>query len=213
MASEIDEAPNLSLGKAEFVVLIASLMALNALAIDVMLPALSQIGADFQLTNENDRQLVIIAYVLGFGAPQLIYGPLTDRYGRRRVLFVALAGYVACALISTLVTSFSALLVARFTMGVFSSGCRVVAVSVVRDVFAGRAMAEIMSLVMTIFMVVPILAPAIGQAVLFGGPWQWIFWVLALYAASVFVWTLTRLPETLPEARRKPLNLAAAFGA
>lgn len=199
--------------KYEFVILIASLMALNALAIDIMLPALSEIGTDFRLVEENDRQLVIIAYILGFGIPQLVYGPLTDRFGRRPVLFVALAGYIACAVASTLVTTFSALLVARFVMGVFSSGCRVVAVSVVRDVYAGRAMAEIMSLVMTIFMVVPILAPALGQLVLFGGSWHLIFWVLALYAAIVFAWTLARLGETLPETRRTPLNLASAIGA
>ena len=203
----------LALPKAEFVVLIASLMALNALAIDVMLPALSSIGSDFGLTNDNDRQLVIIAYILGFGAPQLVYGPLTDRFGRRSILIIALIGYVLCAIVSTLVTSFAALLVARFTMGVFSSGCRVVAVSIVRDVFAGRGMAEIMSLVMTIFMVVPILAPAIGQLVLFGGPWQWIFWVLAIYAVIVLIWSLSRLPETLPAERRKPLNFSSAFGA
>ncbi|MEL7481390.1 MAG: multidrug effflux MFS transporter [Pseudomonadota bacterium] len=207
--SSADQAP----ARGEFVVLIASLMALNALAIDIMLPALNNIGQDFALATDNDQQLVIIAYVFGFGAPQLIYGPLTDRFGRKPILYVSLIGYMLCAFACTAVTTFSALLAVRFTMGVFASGCRVVAVSVVRDLYVGRGMAEIMSLVMTIFMAVPILAPAVGQVVLFAGPWRLIFYVLVVYAGLVLIWSALRLPESLPAEARAPLNLKTTIAA
>ena len=129
--------------KVEFVVLIASMMALNALAIDIMVPALDDIGRAFAVANANDQQLVMLAYVIGFGVPQLIWGPVSDRYGRRALLLISLIGYAALSWACVLASSFSELLLARFVMGVFSSAGRVVAVSVVRDVYAGRGMAEI----------------------------------------------------------------------
>ena len=194
----------------EFVVMIAGLMALNALAIDIMLPALDDISAFYTLQNANDQQLVIYAYIFGFGAPQLIWGPLSDSFGRRPVLFVALTGYTIAGLGCILAGSFSQLLALRFVQGVFASGARVVAVSVVRDRFAGRSMARIMSLVMTIFMVVPILAPGIGQLILFVAPWEWIFGALTIFGGFMLAWTFLRLPETLPDAARRPLNLGSS---
>ncbi len=201
------------LSKIEFVVLIASMMALNAIAIDIMVPALNDIGSAFQLSDPNDQQLVIFAYVLGFGTPQLIWGPVSDRYGRRALLLISLIGYGLCGLACVFANSFYGLLAARFIMGVFSSAGRVVAVSVVRDVYAGRGMAQIMSLVMTVFMVVPILAPAIGQVILLVSPWPWIFYVLVIYASLVALWSGMRLPETLPAGARKPLSFEQAFSA
>ena len=194
------------LGTSEFVVVIAGLMALNALAIDIMLPALDDISAFYSLQDSNDQQLVIFAYVFGFGAPQLIWGPLSDSFGRRPILFVALAGYTLAGLGCMLAGSFTQLLVLRFVQGVFASGSRVIAVSVVRDRFAGRGMARIMSLVMTIFMVVPIMAPGLGQLVLFVGPWEWIFGALTVFGGMMLVWSYLRLPETLPASARRPLN-------
>ena len=194
------------LSTSEFVVMIAGLMALNALAIDIMLPALDDISAVYKLQEPNDQQLVIFAYIFGFGAPQLIWGPLSDSYGRRPVLFVALAGYTLAGLGCMLAGSFSQLLVLRFVQGVFASGSRVIAVSVVRDRFAGRGMARIMSLVMTIFMVVPIMAPGIGLLLLFIGPWEWIFGALTLFGGIMLAWSFLRLPETLPNSARRPLN-------
>ena len=199
--------------KVEFIVLIASMMALNALAIDIMVPALDDIGRAFSVANENDQQLVMLVYVLGFGVPQLIWGPVSDRYGRRALLLISLIGYAALSWACVLASSFSELLLARFVMGVFSSAGRVVAVSVVRDVYAGRGMAEIMSFVMMVFMTVPILAPALGQVILGFGPWTWIFYVLVIYASFVALWSFFRLPETLPAERRKPLSFASAFAA
>lgn len=201
------------LSTAEFVVMIAGLMSLNALAIDIMLPALDDIAAYYALERANDQQLVVYAYIFGFGAPQLIWGPLSDSFGRRSVLFVGLAGYTIAGLCCILAGSFSQLLAIRFIQGVFASGCRVIAVSIVRDRFEGRGMARIMSLVLTIFMVVPIMAPAIGQLVLLVAPWEWIFGVLTLLGGTMLIWTYARLPETLPQESRPPLNLRNAVGA
>lgn len=212
-ASSENSLPPGKLGKPEFVVLIASMMALNALAIDIMVPALNEIGAAFRLTNANDQQLFVFAYVLGFGAPQLIWGPVSDRFGRRALLLLSLTGYALCGLACVFANSFYGLLGARFAMGFFSSAGRVVAVSVVRDVYAGRGMAQIMSLIMMVFMIVPILAPAIGQLILGIAPWPWIFYVLVIYASIVAVWSVARLPETLLIENRKPLSLTSAFGA
>ncbi|KCZ92656.1 multidrug effflux MFS transporter [Hyphomonas johnsonii] len=205
-------------GRSELVVMIAGLMALNAFGIDIMLPALNEIAHAVGLTapgmeSDNRQQMIIFSYVLGFGAPQIIWGPVSDRFGRRGPLFVALVGYSITALACIVMRDFMALLIMRFLQGVFASGGRLVAVSVVRDLFAGRQMARFMSLVMTIFMVVPILAPGIGQIVLLVAPWEAIFVVLAAFGIVMLIWTWYRLPETLPEDARQPLNLGAALGA
>lgn len=204
--------------RSEMVVMVAGLMALNALAIDIMLPALNQIAHDVGLTAEgvesdNRQQLIIFAYILGFGAPQLLWGPITDRFGRRGPLFISLTGYILMAGLCVTLREFHALLAARFIQGVFSSGARLVAVSVVRDLFAGRQMARFMSLVMTIFMIVPIVAPGVGQIILLVAPWEWIFGTLVAFGLVMLGWTWLRLPETLPADQRRPLNLGNALGA
>jgi DHA1 family bicyclomycin/chloramphenicol resistance-like MFS transporter len=205
-------------GKAELVAMVAGLMALNAIAIDIMLPALGVISEATGLTGpgglrDNRQQLIIFAYMLGFGLPQIVWGPITDRFGRRGPLFIALAGYVVMAIVCALVKDFWALLGARFLQGVFSAGARTVAGALVRDLFAGRAMASFMSLVMTIFMIVPIIAPAIGQLILFAAPWEGIFLALAVWGGLMYAWTWSRLPETLPPDNRRPLNFPSAFSA
>ncbi|MEO0982062.1 MAG: multidrug effflux MFS transporter [Pseudomonadota bacterium] len=197
----------------EFVLMVAGLMALNALAIDIMLPALDDMAGSLDAADGNQRQLVIYVYLLGFGVTQLVFGPLSDRYGRRPVLFFSLIGYALTAAACMVAPSFGALLAARFVQGVFAAGGRVVAVSIVRDIFGGRAMARIMSLVMTIFMAVPILAPSIGQLILYAGPWQAIFGALTVWAVLIGVWCALRLPETLPPENKRPLNARATADA
>lgn len=186
--------------------MVAALMSLNALAIDIMLPALSNIADFYTLTRDNDQQLVIFAYIAGFGAPQLIFGPISDRYGRKGLLRICLIGYAVAGIACIMTSSFMTLLLARFIQGVFASGVRVIAVSIVRDLLAGRAMARIMSLVMTVFMVVPILAPTIGAGVMLFAPWQWTFALLSIAAMVLLVWTQFRLPETLSSENKQPLN-------
>lgn len=198
--------PALPLPQWELVTLVAALMSLNALAIDIMLPALSNISEFYDLQRDNDQQLVIFAYIAGFGAPQLVFGPISDRYGRKGLLSICLVGYAIAGLACIMTNSFMTLLIARFIQGIFASGVRVIAVSIVRDLLAGRAMARIMSLVMTVFMVVPILAPTIGAGVMLIAPWQWTFGLLSVAAILNLVWIQLRLPETLPVADRQPLN-------
>ncbi|MBK6705792.1 MAG: multidrug effflux MFS transporter [Caulobacteraceae bacterium] len=197
----------------ELVGMVAALSALNALAIDIMLPALPQIGEAFQLTNDNDRQLVIICYVALFGVSQLIYGPLADAFGRRSVLVYALGIYIAGSILCVVAPSFELFLAARALQGVGAAATRVIATAVVRDLMEGRRMAQVMSMAMTAFMIVPIIAPSIGQLILFVAPWRWIFGALLVYALIVLAWALIRLPETLKPENRRAFNPPAIISA
>ena len=202
-------------GFAEFVCLIAIMMALNALAIDAMLPALPHIGEDLGVANENTRQWVITAYLLGFGGAQLFYGPLSDRYGRRPVLFVGIGLYVLFSVLAAFAVSFELLILSRIGMGLGSAATRVLAVSIVRDRFSGRTMARVMSLSFLVFLGVPILAPTVGQLIMLVAPWRWIFGFFALFGGAFLIWAAMRLPETLHPEDRMPINakrIAGAFG-
>ncbi len=200
------EPGKLPLGKVELVALIAMLTGLNALAINIMLPALGDIGAAFDVTDSNDRQLVVVVYLFSAGLAQLIYGPLSDRFGRRPVLLLALGGYLAGSILSLFATSFALLLVARAFQGITTAAARVVSTAIVRDVAVGRRMAEILSLSATIFMLVPVLGPAAGELILLVAPWRGVFAVLLVYGLIAAIWASLRLPETLPPERRLPLS-------
>ena len=196
-------------GRREFVVLMAALMASNALAIDAMLPALPAIGESLGIAEDNRRQLVITVYLLGFGAAQLAYGPLADRFGRKPLLIGAMLLYALFGALAGIAGSMNLLLAARFAQGVAAAGTRVLVVAIVRDRFHGSAMAQIMSLVMIVFMIVPVLAPAFGQGVLAIGTWRHIFIGLAVYGLLLALWGGTRMPETLPTEARRPLSARA----
>ena len=195
-------------GKREFVVLMAALMASNALAIDAMLPALPAIGRVLDVAEDNRRQLVITFYLLGFGAAQLAYGPIADRFGRKPLLIGCMAFYAIFAALAGLAGSFTLLLAARFAQGIAAAGSRVLVVAIVRDRFHGPAMAQIMSLTMIVFMIVPVLAPSLGQGVLTVGSWRHIFILLAIYGLGLALWGWLRVPETLAEENRRPLSAA-----
>lgn len=212
-AMEEATALKLPMPQWELVIMVAALMSLNALAIDIMLPALSNISEHYGLIRDNDQQLVIFAYIAGFGAPQLVFGPISDRYGRKGLLSICLIGYAIAGVACIMTNSFTTLLIARFTQGIFASGVRVIAVSIVRDLLAGRAMARIMSLVMTVFMVVPILAPTIGAGVMLIAPWQWTFGLLSVAAVLNLLWIQVRLPETLATDARQPLSVRQSASA
>ncbi len=181
----------------EFIAMMASLMALNALAIDIMLPGLQQIGASLGVENENHRQYVITSYLIGFGFAQLVYGPLSDRLGRRIPMLGGLAIYILAGLAIVVTPSFGMLLALRFVQGMGSAAMRVITVSIVRDIFGGRQMAEAMSLIMMVFMIAPVVAPAAGQAVMLFGDWHLIFVFISVIAILNAVWAYLRLPETL----------------
>ncbi len=201
-------------GFPEFVALIAMMMALNALAIDSMLPALPAIGDALGVVEENARQWVITAYLLGFGVAQIVYGPLADRYGRKPVLMVGLSLYVLFSILAAFAPTFDLLIAARVGTGLGAAALRVLAVSIVRDRYSGRTMARVMSLSFLVFLGVPILAPTLGQLVLTVAPWPWVFGVLALAGGAFMLWAAIRLPETLHPEDRMPIQVAritAAF--
>jgi len=193
-------------GQRETVVLLAGLMALNAFAIDAMIPALPAIGRDLGVAEDNRRQLVVVAYMLGFGVGQLFWGPLADRFGRKPILAVGVALYAGFALLCGVASSFALLIAGRVAMGASAAVTRVLVVAMVRDLFEGEAMARVMSLVFMTFMLVPVLAPNLGQAILLFAPWRAIFLLLAGYGAVMWLWSFVRLPETLHPGYRRLLD-------
>ncbi len=197
----------------ELVTLIACIMALNAAAIDIFIPALTGIATSLQLENPNQAQFVISSYVMGFGIAQIAYGTLSDRFGRRPILLVGLAIYVLASVVAVFAPTFGALLALRAIQGVGAAATRVIAVSVVRDCFGGARMASVMSLIMMIFMAIPVVAPNIGQLVLLFGDWHEIFIAIAVFGAFVTIWTYVRLPETLHPEDRLPLTATRVAGA
>jgi len=200
-------------GAREMTAMLAALMALNSFAIDAMIPALPQIGHSLNVVRENDRQLVVIAYFIGFAATQLLWGPLADRFGRKPVMAAGVGLYGVFALLCAVAPTFPVMIAGRVLMGAAAAATRVLVVAMVRDLFEAEAMARVMSLVFMTFMLVPVLAPNIGQLILLFGSWRLIFLVLVVYAAVMVVWPWIRLPETLHPEFRRPLDWRAMVGA
>jgi DHA1 family bicyclomycin/chloramphenicol resistance-like MFS transporter len=194
------------LSETEFVGLMAAIQALQALAIDVMLPALGSISRDLGVTDPNERQLVVGIFLICSGLGSLFPGALGDRFGRRPVVLTCLGVYMAISLASALVTDFTTLLVLRALLGFATAGMMVMPMAIIRDQFSGDRMARVQSLISMTFMVVPMFAPTIGQTVLLIAGWRWIFGVMALLAGGVAFWAWSRLPETLhPDYRQQIL--------
>jgi DHA1 family bicyclomycin/chloramphenicol resistance-like MFS transporter len=200
-------APHSGMGFKQFVALIACLMAVNAIAIDGMLPALPAIGKALHVSTNNERQWIITAYMLGFGVAQLAYGTLADRFGRRPVLLTGLTLYIVFSLVAAATSSFDTMLAARALQGIGSAGTRVLSVSIVRDCYSGRTMARVMSLSFIVFLAVPVIAPSLGQVIVLFAPWQFIFVFFAVFALFTMAWVWFRLPETLHPEDRTPISL------
>lgn len=200
------------LGRMELIVLVAALIAINAFAIDIMLPGLQQIGAALGEPGANRRQLIIPAYMLGFGIFQVIFGPLSDRYGRRGPLLAGIAIYCLAAYSAFLVKDFDSLIVLRFLQGAGASASAVIGTALVRDLFAGNEMARIMSLVFMVLMLSPIFAPGLGQALLTLMDWRGLFMFMAALGLMVMAWVWLRLPETLHPEYRRPFTLKSVVG-
>lgn len=209
MSAPPAEAPQASRGFGEFVALIAAMMALTALSIDIMLPALPGIAGTYALSDPNDRQLVITSYLLGFAAGQPLCGPLSDRFGRKPVLAAGLVVFGVGALAALLAPSFATLLWSRAAMGLGAAAPRIMAISIVRDRFAGRGMARVMSFVMMVFIIVPVVAPFLGVVVLAAGSWHMIFAVMLGAGVLLLAWSGWRLPETLAAEDRGRLSFKA----
>jgi DHA1 family bicyclomycin/chloramphenicol resistance-like MFS transporter len=199
--------PTSKLPQGEFVALMALMMSLTAMAIDAMLPALAQIGDDLGAGHANQAQLVISALLLGMAAGQVIYGPLSDSIGRKRTIYAGLVLFVGGCALSVVAASLPLMLLGRILQGFGAAAPRIVVVALVRDEYAGAAMARIMSLVLTTFILVPMLAPAIGQAILLVAHWRAIFAMLLALGLVGLAWFALRQPETLPLERRVRFSL------
>jgi len=183
----------------EFIAMMACVFGVQAMGIDVMLPALDIIGTDYAIAKSNHQQFIIFAFILGFGFPQLIFGPIADRYGRKVLLQISLIIYFISAIACMVAPNFESLLTLRLIQGICCAGTRVSAGAIIRDLSKGRSMASILSLVYTVFMIIPILSPALGAAILAVADWRWIFAVLGVFALVLFVWVQIRLPQTLDQ--------------
>jgi DHA1 family bicyclomycin/chloramphenicol resistance-like MFS transporter len=209
------DGPRLAMGFREFVVLIAALMSVNAIAIDSMLPALPAIGRALHVVTENQSQWIISAFLLGLGGAQIVYGPLADRYGRRPVVLLGTLMFGATSVVAAVATTLPLMIAARVAQGIAAAASRVVAVSIVRDCYSGRDMARIVSLAFVVLLIVPIIGPSLGQLLLLVAPWRMLFVIFGLFGLAVSTWVWLRLPETLhPEYRIAiaPRAVVHAFG-
>lgn len=195
----------------EFTILMALLMSIVAISIDALLPALGIIGSELQVTDPNHAQLVIGFLFAGMAVGQLIAGPMSDALGRKPILFTGIMLYLVGSVYCYIATSFDGLLLGRAIQGLGVAGPYVTATSVVRDKYAGRDMARVMSLIMMIFILVPAIAPSIGQAILHIAPWRSIFLLYIGYAIAIGIWIALRLEETLPPAKRIALKGIAFY--
>lgn len=201
-------APRRGPGQTEFVAMMALMMSLVALSIDAMLPALDLIAADLGAAGPADGQLVVSMLFVGFGFGQLVYGPLSDSIGRKRAIYIGVTIFIAGCALSVLTTDFDTMLAGRVLQGLGAASGRIVTMAVIRDAHSGRAMARIMSFIMAVFILVPVLAPMIGQAILFIAPWRGIFALLLGLAVTSVLWFGIRQPESLAPERRVPLSVA-----
>ena len=191
----------------EFVALAAMLISLVALSIDAMLPALPAIAADLAVADQNDQQYIITSLFLGLGIGQLIYGPLSDSIGRKRPIYAGITLFVAGSARCLFAPSFQLLLLGRFLQGLGGSSSRIVTIAIVRDRFEGNAMAKVMSFIMAVFILVPALAPLLGQSILLLGDWHLIFVAILVFALVAVIWFAVRLDESLPPEKRHALQL------
>lgn len=197
------------IGNRELTVMMAAIIALNALAIDAMLPAFPRMVNGLGLSDPNDVQYVIVIYLLANGIGSLFHGPLSDRFGRRPILIGAIVGYILSAFACRFATSFDMLMATRIAQGLCGAALSVLVTSIIRDQFEGDAMAKRMSTIFLIFMAVPIIAPLVGSAILVFAGWRSIFDMMAFLAIAMLIWVGLRLPETLHPDAATPIQFGA----
>ncbi|WP_170179857.1 multidrug effflux MFS transporter [Flavivirga rizhaonensis] len=186
----------------EFVALMASLMSIVALSIDALLPALPEIGSALGVTNENDNQLLITMIFLGLGFGQLIFGPLSDSFGRKSIVYIGFIVFIIGSMICVTTKSFEMMIIGRVLQGVGLSSPRTLSIAIVRDSYSGDYMAKVLSIVVMVFILVPVIAPALGQFLLNFYNWESIFYVNLIYGLLVMLWFWKRQPETLQKEKR-----------
>jgi len=190
----------------EFIALMASLMAMVALSIDALLPALQQIGEDIGIQHANDGQLLITMIFLGLGIGQLFFGPLSDTLGRKKVVYIGFLVYIIASFICIYSNSIEMMVAGRILQGIGLSAARTVSISIIRDCYSGDYMAKIMSFVTVIFLIVPTIAPAMGKLILDIHSWQAIFYVQLIASIVICVWFARRQSETLAKENRIPFS-------
>ncbi|MGR3804007.1 MFS transporter [Marinibacterium profundimaris] len=199
--------------RTELIVLVASMFACVAFSIDSMLPALPDMGAALSPEDPNRAGMVLTVFVLGLGIGTFVTGPLSDAFGRRVVILCGAAAFIGAAALAWQADTLETLLVARLMQGVSAAGPRIVALAVLRDVFSGRAMAQVMSLAMMVFMIVPAIAPLMGSLVIAALDWHGIFLAFMAFMGAIMIWVAVRLPETLEVADRRPFRAPVLWAA
>jgi DHA1 family bicyclomycin/chloramphenicol resistance-like MFS transporter len=193
----------------EFVALMALYVALMAMSIDTILPALLAIGEEFNVANINDTQFIIAVLFVGYTFGQILYGPISDSFGRRRTVYAGLVIFILGNILSLSAESFEVMLFGRFLQGFGAAAPRITSMAIIRDRYQGREMARVMSFVMTVFILVPVIAPSIGQLILGFASWRIIFRIFLASAVIAFIWTYLRLPETLKAQDVRPFHFKA----
>lgn len=201
------------MGRAEFIALMAMMFATIAFSIDALLPALHNIADELTPTERSRAPLTLTAFVLGMGLGTFFSGPLSDAYGRRAMMFWGAGVYIAASLVAYFAQSIEVLLAARVIQGIGASGPRVVCIAIIRDLYAGREMARILSIVMVIFTIIPAFAPAMGVVIIEFAGWRSIFIAFVTFSLVSALWLGLRLPETLAVHDRRPLRLPLIFDA
>jgi MFS transporter, DHA1 family, multidrug resistance protein len=212
---EPDRAPRVRAvaSNREFVLLLTATMAMGAIAIDLMLPAFPDMRREFGMTPDSAQVgWIVTAFFLGLAVGPWLYGPISDRVGRRPPLFIGLVLYIVGAAAAALAPSFGWVVAARFVWGLGAAGPRSLSLAMIRDRYEGEAMARLMSMIMAVFLLVPIIAPTLGAGLNLLAPWRIVFWTPAVLAAALMVWA-RRLPETLAPERRRPFTWSAVAGA
>lgn len=198
---------NIRSSQFEFVALMASLMSVVALAIDALLPALDIIGIDISTTNVVDNQLLITMIFLGLGFGPLIFGPLSDSVGRKPVVYVGFTLFIGASFICVNATSLEVMVLGRILQGIGLSAPRTISIAIIRDMYSGDHMARIMSFVTVVFILVPVIAPAMGKFVLDYYNWHGIFYIQVLISLLVSLWFWRRQPETLSVNNKKKFSI------
>ncbi len=194
----------------EYIILIALLSSIVALGSDIMLPGLSMIGSELGAPDSNSAHYIIVLFFLGFAIGQLAAGPLSDSFGRKPVVYGGFLLFVLGCLLSVVTDNWSVMLLSRVLQGL-GAAARIVTVAVVRDEYEGRPMARVMSVVFSVFILVPMIAPAIGQGLIYLGGWRLTFAFLAIFAAVMALWFGMRQPETLTSGKRRSIRISAVI--
>lgn len=181
----------------EFVALMASLMSIVALTIDALIPAISDIGIAINSLDPTQNQLLIIMIFLGLGVGQLFFGPISDSLGRKPIVYMGFVVFAIASVICLLAPNLEIMIIGRILQGVGLSAPRTISISIIRDTYRGDYMAKIMSFVTAFFILIPVVAPAFGKAIMSFSGWEGIFYAQLFFALVVCIWFYKRQEETL----------------